>query len=675
MTSNETNSGIYSFNDIQVDTRGLKVTRAGQEIPLEPKAHSLLHVLLSRPGHAFTHQELLDAVWGHRHVTPGVLVRLIGMLRRALGNEDSHESYIQTIHGVGYRFDLPTGSGTRQSALSTETSTDQPMLPANALPGTPANEPARVATIEHVPAEEASTREPVGNDRRLFFLRLLLVAAVALLVFFQFRDKPDTSPENDSASNSPVLAVMPLRELDHDQRSTALAQSVSENIIALLSRTPGVRVIATTPPTNPATQVPSNQEMATQLRATHYLEGTIEHKQQRAFLNLRLVMTETRRTIWAQSQERQADEGFLLQRQIAMTTSKQIQKAMQFVEVPKNEDPALYKRYYWTLQNYIDAPRSIIETLDIAERDLLQITKEHPDYARAWGGLATLLWLSSGDVHNEREQHRQRAITYAKKALALNPMQADALSVLAGLACRDQRWDDCLALSEKALRAEPANIFVLGFHSHRLLTLGYVKQALKVIDDGLLLGPLYSPLTFFRARSLDTLGRHKEARDQLLANDMPSNNLTALYMNALWRNDFETAKTMTEETPLDYRWRASQLALSEALIDPSKWSKVEPIIEISEGEIDVDKPFRPYSLERLFLPKRDYARDIAGLNAMQVMGYTSYQWIFWQPESRELRASDAFRDYIVNTGLKPFWKKNGQPDFCTIDKVKEPNCE
>ena len=43
-------------------------------------------------------------VWGHRHVTPGVLTRAIAQLRHVLEDDPHHPLYIQTQHGLGYRF-------------------------------------------------------------------------------------------------------------------------------------------------------------------------------------------------------------------------------------------------------------------------------------------------------------------------------------------------------------------------------------------------------------------------------------------------------------------------------------------------------------------------------------------------------------------------------------------
>src|SRR5690606_27134145 len=95
---------IYRFGDVEVDTAAHRVVRAGQELALEPKAYAVLLVLLERSGFAIPRDELLDLVWGHRHVTPGVLNRVVARLRKALGDDAEHPRYIQTLHAVGYRF-------------------------------------------------------------------------------------------------------------------------------------------------------------------------------------------------------------------------------------------------------------------------------------------------------------------------------------------------------------------------------------------------------------------------------------------------------------------------------------------------------------------------------------------------------------------------------------------
>ena len=100
---------VLSFDDIVLDLAGRRLLRAGQPQPLEPKAFAVLSLLAGSPGRVFSRDEILDAVWGHRHVTPGVLNRIITLLRHALGEDAHTPRYLHTVHG------LATGSICRQA--------------------------------------------------------------------------------------------------------------------------------------------------------------------------------------------------------------------------------------------------------------------------------------------------------------------------------------------------------------------------------------------------------------------------------------------------------------------------------------------------------------------------------------------------------------------------------
>ena len=97
---------LRAFDDIVIDLDSRRLLRAGELQPLEPKAFGVLELLTGSPGHVFSREEILDAVWGHRHVTPGVLNRIMTLLRHALGEDAQTPRYLHTVHGYGYRFDL-----------------------------------------------------------------------------------------------------------------------------------------------------------------------------------------------------------------------------------------------------------------------------------------------------------------------------------------------------------------------------------------------------------------------------------------------------------------------------------------------------------------------------------------------------------------------------------------
>ena len=111
-------TGRYCFDGIEVDAAAHTVVRDGHPRALEPKAFAVLLVLLSRPGEMLGRDELLDLVWGHRHVTPGVLTRAIAQLRAALDDDPQHPRYIQTQHALGYRFVAPLDTRTLEAVAA-----------------------------------------------------------------------------------------------------------------------------------------------------------------------------------------------------------------------------------------------------------------------------------------------------------------------------------------------------------------------------------------------------------------------------------------------------------------------------------------------------------------------------------------------------------------------------
>lgn len=98
------NTGTYRFDNILVEPAAHRLERDGRPLPVEPKAYMLLLTLLCHAGEMVSKDSLLDIVWGHRHVTPGVLNRAISQLRHTLGDSSAQPRYIATVHSLGFRF-------------------------------------------------------------------------------------------------------------------------------------------------------------------------------------------------------------------------------------------------------------------------------------------------------------------------------------------------------------------------------------------------------------------------------------------------------------------------------------------------------------------------------------------------------------------------------------------
>lgn len=92
------------FDAYELDEGGVRLTRQGQPVPLPPKAFGVLCALARNPGQLMTKNALLDAVWGHQHVSESVLKTTISELRAALEDDAKTPRYIETASRHGYRF-------------------------------------------------------------------------------------------------------------------------------------------------------------------------------------------------------------------------------------------------------------------------------------------------------------------------------------------------------------------------------------------------------------------------------------------------------------------------------------------------------------------------------------------------------------------------------------------
>ncbi|MBB4085837.1 phosphate regulon transcriptional regulator PhoB [Sphingomonas carotinifaciens] len=93
------------YADIEMDTVGHKVRRAGEVVALGPTEFRLLKHFLEHPGWVFSRERLLDAVWGHDSDIESRTVDVhIRRLRKAI-NVGDRPDIIRTVRSAGYSLD------------------------------------------------------------------------------------------------------------------------------------------------------------------------------------------------------------------------------------------------------------------------------------------------------------------------------------------------------------------------------------------------------------------------------------------------------------------------------------------------------------------------------------------------------------------------------------------
>jgi DNA-binding response OmpR family regulator len=97
---------VMRFADLVIDRRSHEVRVRDEVVSLTPTEFRLLEVLAEEPGRAFTRLELLDRVFGYDFEgferTIDVHVK---NLRKKIERDPKQPTYVQTVYGVGYKFD------------------------------------------------------------------------------------------------------------------------------------------------------------------------------------------------------------------------------------------------------------------------------------------------------------------------------------------------------------------------------------------------------------------------------------------------------------------------------------------------------------------------------------------------------------------------------------------
>ncbi|MBE9231251.1 response regulator transcription factor [Cuspidothrix issatschenkoi LEGE 03284] len=96
------------FDKLTIDPVRREVLLDNELIPLTALEFDLLHFLASHPGRVWRRSELIQEVWDYEYVGDQRVVDVhIGQIRKKIEIDPSQATLIQTIRGVGYKFESP----------------------------------------------------------------------------------------------------------------------------------------------------------------------------------------------------------------------------------------------------------------------------------------------------------------------------------------------------------------------------------------------------------------------------------------------------------------------------------------------------------------------------------------------------------------------------------------
>lgn len=98
-------AGTFRFGSVAIDFKRAEVSKGNTPVDLSAMEFKLLQFLIENRGTVHTRDNLLDAVWGYDAMPTTRTVDVhIAWLRQKLEENPRHPHFIQTVHGMGYKF-------------------------------------------------------------------------------------------------------------------------------------------------------------------------------------------------------------------------------------------------------------------------------------------------------------------------------------------------------------------------------------------------------------------------------------------------------------------------------------------------------------------------------------------------------------------------------------------
>src|SRR5688500_7669896 len=95
---------LYEFGPFRLVPAERQLLREGNPVALPPKAFDTRLTLVEHSGHVVRKDDLIKTVWPDAFIEENNLNQYVSLLRKALGDGNNGDRYIETVRRYGYRF-------------------------------------------------------------------------------------------------------------------------------------------------------------------------------------------------------------------------------------------------------------------------------------------------------------------------------------------------------------------------------------------------------------------------------------------------------------------------------------------------------------------------------------------------------------------------------------------
>ena len=359
----------------------------------------------------------------------------------------------------------------------------------------------------------------------------VLLAGGYFLVDEAWRAKPATVGSTAVISDKSI-AVLPFADMSEKKDQEYFADGMAEEILDLLARIPGLKVISRTSSFQFKGKNEDLRSIGTQLGVAYVLEGSVRKSGDRLRVTAQLINSKDGTRLWSQSYDRDLSDVLKMQDEIAASLVRAFQIEVgtgEFADRPALRNTEAYTLYLQGLHAYA---RTDQQGAEQSVTDFQRSLDLDPSFAAAAEGLAGAYFvlgqwgfmpaadafdrcrqaaalalkldpnlanahLQLSEVYRAADRDWPAADRELKLAQALAPNDANVLFIAAVQSQNLGRWDDVLRFVNASLAQDPLNPSAYNVLSLAQLRLGQMPESEAAARRTLEISPTYAGAHFF----------------------------------------------------------------------------------------------------------------------------------------------------------------------------------
>lgn len=278
--------------------------------------------------------------------------------------------------------------------------------------------------------------------RKYTVVKILVIAGLLFLIgliYISYRDRVNVDVALDKS-----IAILPFKNLSEEHHNDYFNEGVIEAIRTGLSQIGDLRVISRTSVEQYRGSAKPAREIASELGVSALLEGSVQREDNKVRIDVRLVDGLTEGLVWAKSYDRELEDVFTIQSEIARQVADELNAKLSpeeksILSKSDTDNPKAYDLYLKAVYEYRTySNKGAHNSIDL----LTQAIDLDPKYARAYAFLAnSYIGLASiWGAELSALEAMQKGKPFIEKALDLDP-DLDEAHMLLGFYRLYNDWD------------------------------------------------------------------------------------------------------------------------------------------------------------------------------------------------------------------------------------------